>query len=352
MSLFDDFLASDQTIFRDETILDYDYIPETINFRDEEINTIVSSVKPLFFNRLPVNLFIHGIPGIGKTLVVRHVFDDLRSTSNEIVPCYINCWKCQTYHSVFVELSKFFGVPYPSKGVSTEEIIKGITKKTENKKGVVICFDEVDKSKSLDFIYPLVEGFGKKVSIMMISNYSDFLARMDSRLLSRLNLENLSFEKYDYNSFNNILKQRKKYAFYPNVVKEESFKKIVNYSYKSDDVRAGISLLLKSGRIAEKNSSKRIIPDFVDEAINSLQGFKNKNKLSVLKDYEKELLDIIKNNLGSITGELYEIFKEKVKDVSIRTFRKYLNHLETLDLIRTEETSSGFRGKSRKIYTK
>ena len=90
----------------------------------------------------------------------------------------------------------------------------------------------------------------------------------------------------------------------------------------------------------------------MNKAISGFQGFDNSNKLNVLKDYEKELLNIVKKNSGKITGELFAIFVKKVKEVSIRTFRKYLNHLETLDLIETKETSSGFRGKSRKIFIK
>ncbi|MBN1923691.1 MAG: AAA family ATPase [Nanoarchaeota archaeon] len=352
MGLFNDILASDQTLFTDESVLDFDYVPPVVTSRDEEIRAIVSGIKPLFADRRPANLFITGTPGIGKTLAVKFVFNDLKQTSNEVVPCYINNWKCSTYHSVFVELSKFFGVPYPRKGVSTDEIIRGITKRIENKKGIVIVFDEIDKARTMDFIYPLIEGFGKKIGIILISNYNDFLKKIDSRLSSRLNIENLNFKQYSYDQVTSILKERVNYAFYPNVFNEDALNKIVDYSYENKDLRLGISLLLKSGRIAENNASKKIKIEHVDEAISSIKQNMFEQQANKLQEHEQAIVELLKLNNGCITGELYQKFLEKHKDVSIRTFRKYLNRLETLEFIKTEDTGTGFRGKSRRLYLK
>lgn len=352
MSLFNDILASDQTLFKDETILDFEYIPPAISNRDIEIKTVVEGVKPLFFDRRPTNLFITGKPGIGKTLTVRYVFNDLKQTSNEIVPCYINCWKNSTYHSVFVELSKFFGVPYPSKGVSTDEIIRGITKKIENKKGIVVAFDEIDKARTMDFLYPLIEGFGRKIGVVLISNYPDFLRRVDSRLLSRLNIENLDFKPYSFEQFRDVLNERIKFAFYPNVFENDAFESIAEKAYSKKDVRLGISLLLKSGRVAEKDSSKKINKKHVDVAISNIDESLRKEKSKNLQEHEKKIIDLLKKNNGIITGELYNEFVKSGEEISMRTFRKYLNQLERLEFIQTKETGAGFRGKSRRIFIK
>lgn len=352
MSLFNDMLAADQTLFKDETILDFDYVPPAVTNRDTEIRTIVSCMKPLFFDKAPNNLFITGTPGIGKTLAVKFVFNDLKQSSSDIVPCYINCWKNSTYHSVFVELSKFFGVPYPSKGVSTDEIIRGITKKIENKKGIVVAFDEIDKARTMDFLYPLIDGFGRKICMILISNYSDFLSRIDSRLLSRLNIENLDFKPYTMPQFEDILKERVSYAFYPNVFEKDAFEAVVNKAYDKRDVRLGISLLLKSGRKAESDSSKKIKLNHVEFALKTVEDSIQKDRLKDLEVYEKKILDLLKSSDGAITGEIYDKFVKTGEDVSMRTFRKYLNQLERLEFIKTEETGAGFRGKSRKIYLK
>jgi len=350
MSLFDDMLGSEQTLFTDESVLDFDYVPPAVTNREDEIKNIVSGIKPLFAEKRPANIFITGKPGIGKTLSVRFVFNELKNTSEEIIPCYINNWKCSTYHSVFVELSKFFGVPYPRKGVSTDEIIRGITKKIDNKKGIVIAFDEIDKARSLDFIYPLIEGFGRKIGLLFISNYSDFLKKVDSRLLSRLNVENLDFKPYSRDDVSKILMQRVNHAFYPEVFTDEAFSKVVDYSFKHNDLRLGISLLLKSGRIAENDSSRKVFGKHVDEAVSSIKNVLFKEKAEKLEEHEQVILELLKTLNGAITGELYDKFLENHKGVSMRTFRKYLNRLETLEFVRTEDTGSGFRGKSRKIY--
>lgn len=349
-ALFNDILASDQTLFKDESVLDFDFIPPAVTNRDEEIKYLVNSIKPLFADRKPANVFITGPPGIGKTLTTRFVCNDLKETSDEVVPCYINNWKCSTYHSVFVELSKFFGVPYPRKGVSTDEIIRGITKKIEKKKGIVIVFDEIDKARTMDFIYPLIEGFGRKICLIFISNYPDFLKKMDSRLVSRLNVENLNFKEYTIDEVTQILRERVDYAFYPNVVQEGALGKIAEYSHKNKDLRLGISLLLKSGRAAEDDANMKVLTKHVESAMNTVKKSLFEDKVSELEEHEQAILDLIKKNNGCITGELYELFVKENDNVSIRTFRKYLNRLETLEFIRTEDTGTGFRGKSRRLY--
>lgn len=350
MGLFNDMLSNDQTLFKDETVLDFDYIPPAVANRDEEIRFIVNSIKPLFLEKRPSNIFITGAPGIGKTLTARFVCSDLKETSEEVVPCYINNWKCSTYHSVFVELSKFFGVPYPRKGVSTDEIIRGITKKIDNKKGIVIVFDEIDKARTMDFVYPLIEGFGRKICLVFISNYSDFIKKMDSRLVSRLNLENLDFKEYTQTQVHNILNERVKFAFYQNVFTPEALNKITDYSFKNNDLRLGISLLLKSGRAAENDASKKVLITHVESALSNIKKTIFEESASKLQEHEQAILDLIKKNDGCITGELYQEFLKEHDDVSIRTFRKYLNRLETLEFIKTEDTGTGFRGKSRRLY--
>jgi len=86
MSLFDDMLGSEQTLFTDESVLDFDYVPPAVTNREDEIKNIVSGIKPLFAEKRPANIFITGKPGIGKTLSVRFVFNELKNTSEEIIP--------------------------------------------------------------------------------------------------------------------------------------------------------------------------------------------------------------------------------------------------------------------------
>ncbi len=350
MSLFNDLLSSDQTLFSDESVLDFDYIPDSVKSRDYEMRKIADSIKPMFFEKKPSNIFITGKPGIGKTLTMKFILNDLKESSNDIMPCYINNWKSSTSHSVFVELSQLFGTPYPRKGISTEEIMGNIIRKIEGKKGVAIVFDEIDKAQDMDFIYPLIEGLGKKVCIIFISNYADFLKKIDSRLMSRLNLESLDFKEYNYEQVREILEERIKYAFYPNVFDSDAFDLAVDYCFECRDLRKGISLLLKSGRVAEKDSSKKIKKEHVAVAIESVKNSIRTDLIKGLEEHEKAMLDLLKSNNGIITGDFYELFIKSNKGISLRTFRKYLNKLELLEFIKTEDTGMGFRGKSRKIF--
>jgi len=89
--LFKDMLGSEESLFKNEVALNFDYQPKLIPFREIHQKTIASCIKPLFQKRNGKNLFIHGMPGVGKTVACRHVLDELPETTDEIIPLYINC---------------------------------------------------------------------------------------------------------------------------------------------------------------------------------------------------------------------------------------------------------------------
>ena len=68
-----------------------------------------------------------------------------------------------------------------------------------------------------------------------------------------------------------------------------------------------------------------------------------------LNTHEEKILKIIKANQGIISGEAYKNYKKVHGELSIRSFRRYINRLEKQGLIKTTETGEGFQGRSRKL---
>jgi len=82
MSLFDDILKSDESIFKNPIALEFDYTPKEIPYRENEQHYIADCIKPLFMQRNGRNLLIFGGAGIGKSLAVKKIIEELSEKSN------------------------------------------------------------------------------------------------------------------------------------------------------------------------------------------------------------------------------------------------------------------------------
>ncbi len=58
MSMFDDMLKSDESLFMDAVVLDYDYLPKLIPYREKEQKHVAFCIKPLMAGRTGKNILI------------------------------------------------------------------------------------------------------------------------------------------------------------------------------------------------------------------------------------------------------------------------------------------------------
>ena len=265
-----------------------------------------------------------------------HVLNELEEKS-EITQLYINCWKKNTAHKIVLEICAKVGYKF-TLNKSTDELLDVITG-ILNKGSCVICLDECDKLESYDIIYYFLENVYKK-TIILITNDSLWLNKLDSRIKSRLNPELLEFKPYNYEEILGILKQRSEYAFNNNIFNKEGLEIIAKKTFSLEDLRIGIYLLKESGDIAEFKNKNKIELSDIEEAIKKLENFKVKDD-SDLNDTLSEVLELIKLNDGKSSKELFEIYG---KD-SYKTFKRKLNELEKNKLIFTKEVNFGPNGK-------
>ncbi len=62
-------------IFKDESVLDVSYIPEKPLFRENELKTIYLELSPLFNGIRATNIFIYGMTGTGKTMIMKYFLE-------------------------------------------------------------------------------------------------------------------------------------------------------------------------------------------------------------------------------------------------------------------------------------
>jgi len=332
-----------------ENSLTYSYIPQKILYRDEEQSVIANSVKPLLHGRKPLNLLIHGKPGLGKTLCASFLMRQLEDYTNSVKPVMINCWEKNTEYSILMEIAKRLGCFF-LQGKSCEEIFDEIFKKVNNINGLCIVFDEIDKAKEYGFLYRFLDKLEQKCCLILITNYKDFLFDLEPRIISRLSINELEFRPYTKEEVKGIIQERVRTAFGNAVFEKATLLKIVNETFKSEDIRTGLFLLLNSAKNAEQAGKKRVdLSDFMD-AYKSLSNFRIANSLNQLNPDEKLIVDIVKENEGVISGKVYGLYKKSGGELSDRSFRRKLEKLERLELLRTESVGEGFKGRSRRIF--
>jgi len=346
MSIFKKYLEESESVFKNEIALDSNFSPPgKMEFRENENQYIAQCIKPLFQRRNGKNLIISGAPGIGKTLACMKVKEELEETTDDILVFYINLWKKSTQYKIILELCEQLNYKF-IQNKSTDELFK-IVKQKINQKSAVFILDEVDKAESTEILYPLMEDIFRK-TIVMITNDKQWIYKLDSRLKSRLTPDNLNFRPYSKDEISSILNKRINMAFPSGSISKNVLDIIISKTHSLADIRTGLFILRESGLIAESSSQKQINMEVVKEAVSKLGDFRKQIALDV---DETEILDTITKNPEKTPQELFEIYKSKEGNKSLRTFQRKLSTLEKADLIKRENIE-GIKGRLSKISKK
>lgn len=346
-SLFSNMLSSDETLFKNELALDFEFVPKLIPFRESQQHYVAQCIKPLFQKRNGRNLVIHGAPGIGKTVAIKHVFRDLEETTEEIVPIYINCWQKNTTYKIFDEICHELGWAF-TQNKNTAELLKIIEAKSKNK-AIVLAFDEIDKAEDYDFLYLLLERLISK-TIILITNFSDWLKDLDVRIKSRLVPDQLEFKQYSAEETVQILKQRLDYAFFPGVWETDALQLIGDKTAMYKDIRTGLTMLKEAGFAAEAQSSRKIKKEHAEKALEKV-AYMTPKKEDKLEDDLQSILLLAKKHSPSKIGDLYKKYVADGGSGAYRTFQRKIDKLATNKFITVKKITGGAEGTTSIIST-
>lgn len=335
MSLFKEMLKSGESLFRDTVVLDNDFQPKLIKYREKEQKHFATAIRPLLQNHSGRNVFVYGAPGIGKTTACKHVLRELEEETEEVIPIYINCWKQNTTYKIFCKTCEDLGFKF-LQNKNTGELFE-LIKSRINKKSAVFVFDEIDKLEDTDFLYTIMEDIYRK-TIFLITNYRDSYSEFDERIRSRLAPEFLYFAPYNEQEIAGILKQRRDYAFVQNCWEEEAFFEIVEKCVETKDARIGLYLMREAGNIAEEKSSRKINSAHVAEAIKKVEDYHIKPKEGLDEELQ-QVLDFIKEHSGEKIGDIYSAYTNKGGELSYKTFRRKIEKLDEAKFISMEKIS-------------
>ncbi len=354
----DDILLFDETIFKNIDAFNPDYVPENYLHRESQMEALAICLRPALRGGNPINTVVLGSPATGKTTAINKIFNIVEGNSDKVVCVYVNCQLHTTRFNIFSQIyNKIFGHMPPETGVPFSRIYGSIMKHLQNeKKSMVVALDDVSylfHSKNANKIFYDIlraheEYNGVRTGIFAILSDIEFRYMLDKNVNSVFIPQEIIFEPYTTQEMFDILKDRIKAGFYPDVISDSLLDQIAEHASSAGDLRMGIDLLRVSGNFAEADASKTIEKKHLMEALQNTGSESLKSTLKTLSTDEKILLKVITefDTDDLIAGDLYKSFMKKTS-TSYASFDRSLNKLEFLRLIDTKFTGKGVKGNSR-----
>ena len=356
----DDMLSWDESVFRNEHVLELDYLPEAFLHRDEQMETLKYALRPAVRGSRPLNVMARGPPGTGKTTAIQKLFDELTSVSDvEVVR--VNCQVDSTRYAVFSRLFEgLFEYEPPTSGISFKKLFGQITDRlVEEDEVLIVALDDVNylfyENEASETLYSLLRAHeahtGAKIGVIVISSDLDLdvIDELDSRVQSVFRPEDVYFSAYGEREIVEILAERVEKGFREDAVGPQVLDRVASCTADSGgDLRVGIDLLRRAGMNAERRGSMTVSVEDVDKAYEKAKYIHLSRHLRGLSESEAALVRVLADHDGKQAGDVYEVFSDRT-DLGYTRYSEIINKLEQLGLIETKYTSVEGRGRSRAI---
>ena len=343
------YLWRDETLFKDETVFDPDYLPDSLLHRERQLTALAANLRPALKNSAPIHTLLFGPPATGKTSAMRTILNEI---TDYACTSYIRCPLARTAYKVMARI--FESVckhQAPQTGVSITRLYDSICQKlTNDGRALIVALDDfnfLDDDAANDILYTLLkahEEYAVKIGIVAATTERVML---DMKTGSIFHPDEIYFPLYDEDEVRNILRQRVRTGFYEGAITDEAFERIVELTTKACDLRFGIYLLRMSGIEAERRASRKVETEDVERVYEGGAKVFLAKSISALNSDERETLKIIYSIKGDVnSGDVYKVLKAEV-GMSYTRFYEIINKLERLRLI---DVAMGRKGRGRTRY--
>jgi len=371
-NIIEDELMS-SSVIKDLKPLDFDYVPEELPHRDEQLRFLAQMFKPLL-SHIPQNVVIRGPVGTGKTVIAKKFSNSIKNLARKqgsiIEYVHINCRKRSTDASVLLGILNHFDSRFPDRGFSVQEMLDVLKKQLQKREAqLLVVLDEVDallKKGSSDIVYNLTrfsdESYKDKIPIsLLLISQKDVISMLDSSALSTFKRSNvLLLDKYTRDELFDIVRQRVSLAFHNNIVNDDSLDLIADIASEWGDARFAIELLWKAGIAADHQHVEMVTPEHVRAAKAETYSVITESKLKNLDRHQLITLYSIAKRLKKdgtayvSTGEAEktyaitcEEYNEKPRTHTM--FWNYLKEIESAGFITIKLSGKGHLGTTQLI---
>ncbi|MEM3587642.1 MAG: ORC1-type DNA replication protein [Candidatus Jordarchaeaceae archaeon] len=359
------------SIFKDESKLSIDYVPERLPHRENELKQLASIFRVTL--EKPGNsqrVIITGNIGTGKTALAKNFGHQIVTIAGRrginLYYIHINCRRERTSFTVLNRIVKTLHPHIPRRGFSTEELLQIMREiLVEKNMYVILTLDELDfllKREGEELLYALIRLFDEQLNVAQRLSFigimrSEALFRgLDSSIISSLQQNIIRLKEYSAAQLETILTERVKEALQADVITSEEIKFIADIAAKQGDARYALEILWRAGKIADSRNETHILPEHIREAKSEIYPVVRKDFLRDLPVQHKALLLAISRALTMkkayvTTNEVERIYGIVCEEYDITPrkhtqFWEYLKELEKQGIIATKISGTGTRGRT------
>lgn len=360
------------SVFVDESVLDLNYVPNTLIHREEELRLLTALFD--FIISTPFEMtqraIIVGDVGTGKTALAQrfglNLIQEGIKRRLKVHYLHVNCRELKgSLFMVLRRVVKSLRPEFPERGYAATELLEILVQiLDEENVQLLLCLDEVDAlieregSDSLYYLTRIQErhpNAPRRLSLLAITRDREVFKKLDRSTLSSLQRNIIQMPNYTRNQLSDIILDRVEMAFRENTVPLDVVDFISELaSLEHGDARYAIDLIWRSGKYADVSYSNEVLPEHVRKAAATLFPVLRETEVEQLSPHEKlVLLSIARFFLhnpvtNATTGEIEFSYKivceEQGENPRGHTqFWKYLNRLKNIDAvnIRLKASSEG-----------
>ncbi len=297
-----------QSVFKDESKLDINYIPQKLPHREKEHRLLTEFFSFILScpERMSQRVIMTGDIGTGKTALAQHFGANLTSDANKrgmkFRYVHVNCREYRgSLSPILHKALTAFRPNYPMRGYSAEEVLTALMQiLDEEKASMILALDEFDsliEKEGSDAVYKLTRlqetrhGKPQRISFIFIMRDLKALEQLDASARSTLQRSIISLERYGKQQLFDILSDRVSMAFELGTVEDDVVDLIAELAFKeTGNARFGIELLWRAGKYADAQDSEQVAAECVRIAISNIIPGVKRSDLARLSLHEKMFL--------------------------------------------------------------
>ncbi|UHQ95176.1 orc1/cdc6 family replication initiation protein [Haloterrigena alkaliphila] len=385
--------GAQNSVFRDKALLDPDTVidEDRIVGRDQQLDDIITYLRPILQGNRPPNMLLYGPSGTGKSLIINAVCEQVSdlATAQDIRfgVIQINCQTIKSHdravyrlvENAAAEAGVVAGIP--ESGISTDQKLRRFYELlSEYFDSVIIILDEVDllAGRQRDpndepayskLLYQLsrasqlgrIEG---DISVAALTNDPRFMENLDGRAESSFNPQDVVFPDYDANQLQSILDRRRD-AYRDNVLVDGIIPLSSAFAAQDHgDARKAIDLFRKAGELADREGEETVREEHVrdaqkeaerDRTLTQMQGLSTQKKLSL---YATAIVPVYSHqNLSAVPSTVAFRVYQYIADLldadqkSRDSYLRYMTEAETYNFVTSDKRGRGYGSGVHKEYS-
>jgi cell division control protein 6 len=371
-------VAFRHSVFKDESKLDINYIPNRLPHREKEHRLLMEFFRFLlnYPEKMAQRVIITGEVGTGKTALAQRFGADITREANKrgvnFRYVHVNCRECRgklfliLQHAVSV-----FRPNFPKRGYSAEEALETLVQSLDEENAyIVLALDEFDtliEQEGSEAVYKLTRlqemrsEKPQRVSLVSIIRDLKLTEKLDASARSTLQRNVISLNRYGADQLKDILTERVAIAFEPSTVSEDVVNLVAELAVsESGNARFAIELLWRAGKYADAEDLDSVAPECVRKAVSSIIPTIRRSELSSMAFHEKLFLlavaRVFKTNQETYVSlseieEGYAVVCEEfgAQPHSHTQLWKYVQLFSALGILKAEVAAAGKRGRSTRV---